>query len=145
MSVIQSFKKRQLKKQREDEVSKLPETSTNTPMPEVAKNHALTLLAKLCNVAEKDAISTATKYVESNITLDNNVESIESNAEPTALANTTDELADSAELVNQASNDIANATEELKDVAEQVKKPSKGARKSSSGAKKSKAKSSSKK
>jgi hypothetical protein len=152
MSAIANFKQRQLKKQAEQK--KHAEKVAEQP-----KNQALTLLAKLLNVAEQDAISEATKYIESNITFFNNDENtdakkggdgVKTNAEPSSenenvLNQAASNVEDAASDLAYSASDITNATEELKEVAKEVKKPSRAARKSSTGAKKSKAKASSKK
>lgn len=62
MSKIANFKKRQLKT-----ASQLPKSTTVTEMPSIKPNVALTLLAKLLQVEESDAIATAEKYIDRNI------------------------------------------------------------------------------
>lgn len=176
MSVIANFKKRQLKKQAEQksQIDKAVDKTAGDQSSTEPKNEALTLLAKLLNVAEQDAISEATKYVESDITFfmrDENAEAQkggggvktltgeETPESEDALNQAASDVEASAENVNNAASnvedaasdlagtasDIANATEELKEAAAEVKKPSEGAQKSSNGESKGKQKSNSKK
>lgn len=169
MSVIQSFKARQLKKQVEqkEQVAKTIDKNARDQKENEQENIALSLLAKLLNVAEQDAVSTATKYVESNITffmkdkengeLSENAEAV--NQAASDVESAASDVESSAENVNKAASnvedaasdlaystsDIVSATEELKEAANDIKKPSVGAQKSSNGEKASKQKKSSKK
>lgn len=108
MSVIQNFKKRQLANQ-----SQLPKTNTDTGMPKVKPNAALTLLAKLLQVEEHKAIETAEKYIASNITYfaDN---------EESDLADKTSEVEEHEAVKDELAADIANSSDELANSANDV-------------------------
>jgi len=163
MSVIQSFKKRQLKKQVEqkEQVEKAIDKNAHDQKENEPENTVLSLLAKLLNVAEQDAISEATKYIESNITFFAEAEKEQVKEPSTAetVQSAASDVESSAENVNSAASkvedasdnlaysasDIANATEELKEAASDIKKPSEEEQKSSNGENKNKPKKSSKK
>lgn len=147
MSVIQSFKKRQLKKQVEQkaQVKKAIEKSAGDQQSVEQKNEALTLLAKLLNVAEQDAISEATKYVESNITFfaadpadgddqsvlvevttddDGNITHVEGSDIDTVIQESEQELnaelSNTADTVKSAASDVENSAESVNSAASTV-------------------------
>ena len=163
MSVIQNFKKRQSKNQAEQKkhAEKAIKKNTGDQQSGEEKSEALTLLAKLLNVAEENAISEAKKYIESNITFFANDENAEAKkggggvktgktADETTAENESainkaaSNVEDAASDLAYSASDIANATEELKEATTELKKPSR-VRKSSTSEKTTTRKKSSKK
>lgn len=147
MSVIQSFKKRQLKKQVEQkqQVEKAIDKNARDQKENEPENIALSLLAKLLNVAEQDAISEATKYVESNITFfgvdpadgedksvlvevttddDGNITHVESTDIKTAIEESAEqlsaELSNTADTVQSAASDVESAASDVENSAKNV-------------------------
>ena len=131
MSAFKKFKQRNQAKKAE--LSQLPEAQT-------AHNQALTLLAKLLNVTEAQAIAEAEKYIESNITffeeriigldlasgqdktvtleLNPNEHGIHTKAEADALAETFNQTAEeAADNINSAATE---ASEQLSSAANNV-------------------------
>lgn len=138
MSAFQKFKQRKAQ-----EKSQLPKTQTATPMPKVKKHigdklvegkTALSLLAKLLNVTEAQAIAEAEKYIVNNITffeereaetvtleINQNEHGIHTKAEAEALAevfnNTSEQAQTAADSINEAATE---ASEQLNSAASNV-------------------------
>ncbi len=117
MSVITSFKNRQDK----NKAQAIKQIKTEN----VQQNTALALLAKLLNVDEENAISTATKYVENNINYfssdipdnkpDNDIEEHEAVKEELAA-----DIENSVDAVQSAASDVENSAGNVNSAASKV-------------------------